>query len=181
MNDTQTARLLALLTEEIRGAVAGHRAAGATQADMDALLDDRRRALQDLAREPHQGGTMRTKTALQLADGSGWHYGIAGKNGGGYPLGRCASHPPHPTEAEARECYGAYVREDTIKLDAGAVGWTSCTARPAGGKCPKPTKSFAQYGDDGYGMTPLCPDHMTADDVIAAAQLDGPAGDAWIS
>jgi hypothetical protein len=123
---------------------------------------------------------MRTKTALQRADGSGWHYGIAGKSGG-HPLGRCANHPPHLTEAEARECYGAYVREDTIKLDAYPLGWTSCEARPGSVKCSAPTKSAATYGDDGYGQVALCPEHMTRENVIAAAQLDGPAGDAWIS
>jgi hypothetical protein len=123
---------------------------------------------------------MRTKTARHLADGSGWHYVNAGK-AGGHPIGRCADHPPHPTEAEARECYGAYVREDTIKLDAYAVSWTSCEARPDGTRCANPAKSVATYGDDGYGQVSLCPDHMTAEKVIAAAQLGGPAGDAWIS
>jgi len=123
---------------------------------------------------------MRTKTALQRADGTGWHYGIAGK-AGGHPLGRCTEHPPHPTEAEARECYGAYVREDTIKLDAGTTSWTSCEHRADGKRCPNPTVAFATYGDDGYGQVSVCPDHMTVECVIAAARLDGPAGDAWIS
>lgn len=123
---------------------------------------------------------MRTKTALQLADGSGWHYGWAGKAGGS-PLGRCRDHAPHPTEAEARDCYGAYVREDTIQLNAYAVSWTSCEVRAGGTRCPNPTKAVATYGDDGYGQVALCPEHMTAEDVIGAARLDGPAGDAWIS
>lgn len=123
---------------------------------------------------------MRTKTALKLADGSGWHYGSAGKNGG-HPLGRCRDHAPHPTEAEARECYGAYVREDTIRLDADVITWTACSARPDGERCPNPTKTIARYGDDGYGQVALCPEHMTVDHVITTAQLGGPAGDAWIS
>ena len=123
---------------------------------------------------------MRHKTALQLADGSGWHYGNAGKSGG-HPIGRCANHPPHPTEAEARECYGAYLREDTIRLGAGTCSWTPCTARPKGRKCPNPTQAVAAYGDDGYGQVALCPGHMTVEHVIAVAGLDGPAGDAWIS
>ena len=123
---------------------------------------------------------MRHKTALQRADGTGWHYGTAGKTGGS-PLGRCREHPPHPTEDEARACYGAYLREDTIRLDAGALSWTSCEHRTDGTRCPNPTQAYAAYGDDGYGQTALCPDHMTVDNVIAAAQLDGPAGDAWIS
>lgn len=122
---------------------------------------------------------MRHKTAVELPDG-GWHYASAHRRGG-YPLGRCAQHDPHPTEAEARECYGAYLREDTIRLNAGAVSWTSCLARPAGERCPNPTQAYATYGDDGYGMTPLCPTHMTTEDVIATAGLAGPAGDAWVS
>ena len=44
-----------------------------------------------------------------------------------------------------------------------------------------PAKSVAYHGDDGYGQTALCPDHMTVDNVIAVADLAGPAGDAWIS
>lgn len=126
------------------------------------------------------GGAVRHKTALQLADGSGWHYVNAGRDGG-YPIGRCAGHPPHPTEAEARECYGAYVREDTIRLNAGTVRWTSCDHQTDGTRCPDPTRQIAKYGDDGYGQVALCPAHMTVESVIAAAQLDGPAGDAWIS
>lgn len=123
---------------------------------------------------------MRTKTALQLADGSGWHYGMSTRDGG-YPIGRCADHPPHPTELEARECYGAYVRDDTIRLDAHACSWTSCQHRENGKQCPHPTQAVATYGDDGYGQVALCPDHMTVENVVAAAQLGGPAGDAWIS
>jgi hypothetical protein len=123
---------------------------------------------------------MRQKTAREHADGSGWHYVNVGRTGG-YPLGRCANHPPHATEDDARECYGAFVREDTIRLDAGTVSWTSCEARPDGVRCPNPAKSIATYGDDGYGQTALCPEHMTVENVIAAAGLEGPAGDAWIS
>lgn len=122
---------------------------------------------------------MRTKTAVQLADGSGWHYAITGRTGG-HPIGRCADHPPHPTEAEARECYGAYLREDTIRLDVAGFRWNSCDHQAGGTRCPNPTKSYATYGDDGYGHVALCPDHMTVENAIAAAQLDGPAGDAWL-
>lgn len=122
---------------------------------------------------------MRQKTARERTDGAGWHYVSAGR-AGGHPIGYCAEHDPHPTEQAARECYGQFVR-DSIKLDAGSCGWTSCSARPGGVRCPNPTQKTAKFGDDGYGMTTLCPEHMTVDDVIAVEQLAGPAGDAWIS
>ncbi len=122
---------------------------------------------------------MRHKTAVRLDDG--WHYAITSRRGGS-PLGYCANHAPHPTEAEARECYGRYVREQTIHLNTSTnCSWTSCAARPDGKRCPNPTQAYATYGDDGYGITPLCPEHMTAEHVIECGHLAGPAGDAWIS
>lgn len=123
---------------------------------------------------------MRHKTAAQRGEGGGWHF-VSMSRDGGYPLGYCADHEPHSTEAEARDCYHRYVREQTIQLNVGAVGWTSCQARPDGVRCPNPTQAFAQHGDDGYGMTPLCPKRMTVEDVIAVAHLDGPVGDSWVS
>lgn len=122
---------------------------------------------------------MRHKTAAQRGD-DGWHY-IYMSRDGGYPLGYCRDHEPHPTEVQARECYSRYLREQTIRLDAGKVDWTSCTARPDGVRCPNPTQGYAVWGDDGYGMTPLCPDHMATEHVIAVERLAGPAGDAWTS
>ena len=115
------------------------------------------------------------KRAAQRADGSGWHY-VLGKGEGGTPIGHCREHGPHPTEGEARECYSQFVR-DSIHLDAGTGGWTSCAAP----KCPDPARSFAAYGDDGYGVVWLCPDHMTIEQVIASVRLAEPAGDSWIS
>lgn len=119
---------------------------------------------------------MRHKRAAQLADGSGWHY-----VDGGHPVGYCNSHAPHPTEADARECYGRWLREETIRLDVGRIGWTSCDARPDGQRCPNPTQRYATWGNDGYGLVPLCPEHMTAEHVIERGQLAGPAGDSWVS
>jgi hypothetical protein len=120
------------------------------------------------------------KRPAQRADGTGWHY-VFGMGAGGTPIGYCAEHEPHPTEHEARECYAAYLREKTIKLHVGTGGWTSCQGRSAGVRCPNPTQEFARYGDDGYGMVPLCRDHMTVEQVVEYAHLDSPAGDAWIS
>lgn len=177
LTEAQKHTIADLLTGELRRAAAQALAAGVPAAAIRETFEDRRRHLGALAAK---GDTMRTKTALQLADGTGWHYGYATK-GGGYPIGRCTGHAPHPTEDEARECYGAYVREDTIRLDAHACSWTPCTARPDGRKCPNPTQGVATYGDDGYGQVALCPGHMTVENVIEAAQLAGPAGDAWIS
>ena len=122
---------------------------------------------------------MRHKTAAQIPE-RGWHY-VSMSRRGGYPLGYCRDHEPHPTEDEARECYGRFVREQTIRLDAGRCGWTSCQARPGGVRCQNPAQSVAEYGDDGYGVAALCPEHMTVEHVIESASLAGPAGDAWVS
>ena len=118
------------------------------------------------------------KTALARADGSGWHYVLSSSNGG-YPIGLCRDHDPHPTQADARECYGRYVREHTIVLDvdpnARTGNWTTCAA------CDGPANRYARYGDDGYGWIALCLQHQTVDDVIEHARLAGPAGDSWVS
>lgn len=120
------------------------------------------------------------KRAALRADGSGWQY-VIGKGQGGTPIGYCPDHAPHPTEAEARECYSRFVR-DSITLDAGFGGWTNCDARTDGRRfCTEPARRFATYGDDGYGLKYLCPRHMTVEDVVTSARLDEPAGDAWIS
>jgi hypothetical protein len=74
-----------------------------------------------------------------------------------------------------------FVRE-SIQLNAGTGGWTSCTAILDDGRyCPKPARSFATYGDDGHGRVWLCPPHMTIERVTAAARLNRTAGDAWVS
>lgn len=120
------------------------------------------------------------KRAAQRADGTGWQY-VLGKGNGGAPIGYCREHAPHASEDEARECYSQYVR-DSVRLNAGSGGWTSCNARNENKRfCPNPAQAFATYGDDGYGLTWLCPEHMTHEQVVASAQLDGPAGDAWVS
>lgn len=122
---------------------------------------------------------MRHKTAAQRGS-DGWHYVSMGRTGG-HPIGYCREHDPHPTEADARACYTRYLR-DSIRLNASHCDWTSCAAgRKGETRCDQPTKDLARYGDDGYGVVPLCPAHMTIDGVVAAAGLWGPAGDAWLS
>lgn len=122
---------------------------------------------------------MRHKTAAEKGPGGGWHY-VSLSRHGGHPLGYCAKHAPHPTEGEARDCYGQWVR-DSIKLNAHRCRWTSCEARPDGKRCENPAQDVAEYGDDGYGSVALCSEHMTVEHVIAAGHLAGPAGDAWVS
>lgn len=117
---------------------------------------------------------MRHKTAARKGEDGGWHY-VSMSRHGGHPLGYCRDHEPHATEAEARKCYGQFVR-DSIQLNAEQyVHWTDCAI------CGAPTKSGAKYGDDGYGGVSLCLMHMSKESVVLAAQLDGPAGDAWLS
>lgn len=132
---------------------------------------------------------MRHKTAARRGENGGWHYVNLGREGG-YPIGYCSDHEPHETEAEARECYGQYVREETIRLNVSGCSWTSCDGftdldpgKPivALPRCRQPANRTAYYGDDGYGILAFCAEHMTAEQVIRRAQLEGPAGDAWVS
>lgn len=123
---------------------------------------------------------MRHHTAAQKGDG-GWHY-VSMSRDGGHPLGYCAEHEPHATEAEARECYAQY-RRDNVTLD-GKCGWTRCTYLPAGAdrySCDNPANQFASIKGDGYAMAPLCEEHLTIDHAIDALHLIGAAGDAWQS
>ena len=115
---------------------------------------------------------MRHLTAARKGDG-GWHYVSLGRTGG-YPLGYCAEHEPHATEAEARECYARYQR-DHIKFDRGTWSWTGCNAEG----CDNPTRSAARCG--AYKMVALCDEHLTTEHAIKALRLDEPAGDAWQS
>lgn len=115
---------------------------------------------------------MWTKTAVNIGKNKGgadgWHYAQLWKTGGG-PIGFCAEHDPHPTEAEARECYAAYLRAQLREVQYG--DWTGC--RMDG--CDTPTK--AGYGCDGYHDEPLCDEHRTVENAVVVLALDKPAGD----
>lgn len=113
---------------------------------------------------------MRHLTAFQI-DG-GWRYASLSRRGGG-PIGYCAEHDPHPTEAEARECYAQYQR-DNIRLDS-TWSWSSCHVKD----CPNPANKGAQSG--AYNMALLCDEHHTMEHAIVALGLDTRAGDAWVS
>ena len=119
---------------------------------------------------------MRHHTAAPLTDGSGWHYASVHRSRGGYPLGYCADHGPHPTADEARRCYRQWQR-DHVGLD-GKCSWTSCDVKG----CEKPANSYARIDGDGYAMATLCEDHLTIRHALTALGLDGDlAGDAWQS
>lgn len=117
---------------------------------------------------------MRHYTAAQKGDGPGWHYVSLGRTGG-YPLGYCADHEPHPTEAEARECYARWQR-DHVRLGS-KWSWTSCDMPD----CPKPANRGAKIEGDGYHLATLCDEHLTVENAVIAMGLDQPAGDSWIS
>ena len=127
---------------------------------------------------------MRHHTAVEVdlgERGKGWHYASLGKRGGG-PIGACAEHAPHPTEAEARACYQACLRT-RVRLDH-RVSWTSCHFQYGHDadipRCPNPTQGAASYGE--YSLTPLCPEHLTLEHALTALGLDkAEAGDSWQS
>lgn len=113
---------------------------------------------------------MRHLTAVQLE--TGWHYASVGRHGGG-PIGNCIDHAPHPTEAEARECYAAY-RRSKVTLDLKSSHWADCDV------CGVPTKTGAD-ACDGYGFVMLCAEHLTMEHAIETLGLNRPAGDSWQS
>lgn len=114
---------------------------------------------------------MRHLTAVRI--GSGWRYASLSRRGG-YPLGDCADHL-HDTEAEARECYSAFLRAH-VKLD-GKCSWNRCSVRG----CGNPANQTARVEGDGYRLAVLCPEHLTLEHAYEALHLNGPAGDAWES
>jgi hypothetical protein len=117
---------------------------------------------------------MRQHTARQKGEAGGWHY-VSLNDKGGYPLGYCAEHEPHPTETEARECYSSWQR-DHLTLDT-KTGWTSCMVKD----CDRPANHAAQIRGDGYTIATLCDEHLTRDHAIAVLGLEGPVGDSWQS
>jgi len=112
-------------------------------------------------------------TAAQKGDGGGWHY-VSLNRRGGHPLGYCTEHAPHATEAEARECYGRYQR-DNVTLDVTFGNWGGCD------ECDAPTKTGAQIRYEGYNTARLCADHLTHEMAVKNLHVEGPAGDAWQS
>lgn len=113
----------------------------------------------------------------QLAEGEHagkWHYTTGNRRSGVYPIGYCAEHAPHDSEAEARECYGQYQR-DRIELRENACSWAPCQIKD----CDNPARNVAQSG--GWHTAALCNDHFTKADAVAALHLDGPAGDSMHS
>lgn len=119
---------------------------------------------------------MRHLTAAQREDGTGWHY-VSMNRRGGHPLGDCANHAPHATEAEARECYGEYLRSQVYLDERGRWSWGGCDVKG----CPNPSQRAARCRADAYVMAMLCDEHWTVEDAIKAMDLDGPAGDSWQS
>lgn len=114
---------------------------------------------------------MRHISAYKIGDG--WHYASVNRRGG-YPLGYCANHEPHPTELEARECYAQYQR-DHVLLDGRSSNWGGCEV-PG---CDAPTKKHAHIEGDGYLLATLCDEHLTIEHAIEVFGLNEPAGDAW--
>lgn len=118
---------------------------------------------------------MRHLTAAQHGEHGGWHY-VSMSRRGGYPIGYCRDHGTHPTEGEARDCYGQFLR-DRVELDGELGSWSDCSV----GDCPNPTKRAAVLRTSEGSIAPLCDDHLTSEDAYRALGVVGPAGDAWVS
>jgi len=120
---------------------------------------------------------MNHHTAAQKGDGGGWHYVSLSSRGGGYPLGYCAGHAPHETEAEARRCYQQW-RRAHVRRDLTLANWGDCSIDG----CGEPTKTGARIEGDGYSAARLCTGHLDYDHAIIALGLeDEYAGDSWES
>lgn len=118
---------------------------------------------------------MRQLTAAQRGEDGGWHY-VSVSSRGGYPVGFCREHPPHPSEEEARACYTAYLRE-RVMLDGQLGSWSDCSVKD----CLAPTKSAAVVMAPYGSIAPLCGAHLTVEDAYRVLDLVDPAGDAWVS
>lgn len=114
---------------------------------------------------------MNHRTALQKQDLSGWHMVVNSS----HPVGYCAQHAPHPTEAEARECFAQYERDHV--REQGTTSWTNCMLKG----CKNPARRRFGIEGDGYNLAVLCDDHATTENAIIVMHLDQPAGDAWFS
>ena len=116
----------------------------------------------------------------ELADKSGWHYTTGNRRTGIHAIGYCADHEPHATEAEARECYGQYLRDNVRMDEPHSWSWGSCEyggarryrrEEPA---CKNPANNGAHSGS--WNMVLLCDEHFTVEHAIVALGLAGPAG-----
>lgn len=114
---------------------------------------------------------MNHRTVLERADHSGFHMVVNGH----HPVGYCADHAPHATEAEARECFGQYQR-DKVR-EHGRARWTSCMLKG----CTAPAQRMFEIEGDGYSLAVLCEEHATKENAVTVMGLDGAAGDAWFS
>ncbi|KTR95357.1 hypothetical protein NS220_06005 [Microbacterium testaceum] len=114
---------------------------------------------------------MNHRTVLERADHSGFHMVVNGR----HPVGYCADHAPHETEAEARECFGQYQR-DRVR-ERGQASWTTCMLKG----CTAPARRVFEIEGDGYALAVLCEEHATKENAMQVMHLDGPAGDAWFS
>ena len=116
----------------------------------------------------------------QIAEGphaGKWHYTTANRRTGTHPIGYCRDHDPHDTEAEARECYGGYLRE-RVRLDEPHTwSWGTCDygRREGGEGCKNPANNGAHSG--AWHMALLCDEHFTVEHAIEALRLAGAAGD----
>ena len=118
---------------------------------------------------------MRHLTAAPKGEGGGWHY-VSMNRRGGHPLGYCDAHEPHPTEAEARECYARWQR-DNLELRAECWSWGRCAVTG----CKAPANNGAEVRTYMGALAVLCVEHFTHEDAVKALGLDKPAGDAWVS
>lgn len=119
----------------------------------------------------------------QIAEGENagkWHYTTANRRTGTHPIGYCAEHGPHDTEAEARECYGRYLR-DQVRLDKPHTwSWGTCDyGLDSETPCKNPANNGAHSGP--WAMALLCDEHFNREDAVTALGLDGPAGDSMHS
>lgn len=137
----------------------------------------------------------------QIADGpheGKWQYTSANRRTGTHPIGYCWTiladpndpdsvlpkedwtYHYHDTEAEARECYAAYLR-DHVRLDKPHTwSWGTCDyglndKQP----CKNPANNGAHSG--AWHMALLCDEHFNLADAITALGLNKPAGDSMHS
>lgn len=115
---------------------------------------------------------MRHHTAAKIGDG--YHFASLSRRGG-YPLGYCAEHDPHATEAEARECFGRWLRDHVREF--GKTSWTNCMLKG----CDAPAQRRFEVEGEGYRLAVLCDEHASISNAITVMHLEGAACDSWES